>query len=244
MKKDDDLVLLTTAAVKMLCFFLRCSLDSLTHFYLCIYLRQHQQTTCLPLCSVEKWYPWRRVCVSYRWAKLLGLWQDWHMERLEVKCPMKLCHVCKKLTNFRLLSNIKPFIQSSSLHNLWLKFTAERYCLLSLCEQNCQIIVCLCEVTLHLENSGFQLHNANPILFPINREMSWWSSNQSNMINGTDGAVFHPLINRNELLYIFAADLCRYSDELTLICLQIIVATDKETTSIFHRMCHSTDCHW
>lgn len=30
------------------------------------------------------------------------------------------------------------------------------------------------------------------------------------MINGTDGAVFHPLINRNELLYIFAADLCRY----------------------------------
>lgn len=41
------------------------------------------------------------------------------------------------------------------------------------------------------------------------REMSWWSSNQSNMINGTDGAVFHPLINRSELLYIFAADLCR-----------------------------------
>lgn len=41
--------------------------------------------------------------------------------------------------------------------------------------------------------------------------MSWWSSNQSNMINGTDGAVFHPLINRNELLYIFAADLCRYT---------------------------------
>ena len=41
--------------------------------------------------------------------------------------------------------------------------------------------------------------------------MSWWSSNQSNMINGTDGAVFHPLISRNELLYIFAADLCRYA---------------------------------
>uniref|UniRef100_A0A665WZP2 Lysosome membrane protein 2-like n=1 Tax=Echeneis naucrates TaxID=173247 RepID=A0A665WZP2_ECHNA len=41
------------------------------------------------------------------------------------------------------------------------------------------------------------------------RKMSWWSSNQSNMINGTDGAVFHPLINRNEKLYIFAADLCR-----------------------------------
>lgn len=40
--------------------------------------------------------------------------------------------------------------------------------------------------------------------------MSWWSSNQSNMINGTDGSVFHPLLSRKELLYIFAADLCRY----------------------------------
>lgn len=41
------------------------------------------------------------------------------------------------------------------------------------------------------------------------RQMSWWSSNQSNMINGTDGSVFHPLLSRDELLYIFAADLCR-----------------------------------
>ncbi|XP_076127297.1 lysosome membrane protein 2a [Alosa pseudoharengus] len=41
------------------------------------------------------------------------------------------------------------------------------------------------------------------------RHMSWWSSNQSNMINGTDGSVFHPLLSRDELLYIFAADLCR-----------------------------------
>lgn len=30
------------------------------------------------------------------------------------------------------------------------------------------------------------------------------------MINGTDGSVFHPLLSRKELLYIFAADLCRY----------------------------------
>ncbi|KAJ8285210.1 hypothetical protein GJAV_G00023570 [Gymnothorax javanicus] len=41
------------------------------------------------------------------------------------------------------------------------------------------------------------------------REMTWWSSNQSNMINGTDGSAFHPLLSKNELLYIFAADLCR-----------------------------------
>ncbi|XP_023659032.1 lysosome membrane protein 2a isoform X1 [Paramormyrops kingsleyae] len=41
------------------------------------------------------------------------------------------------------------------------------------------------------------------------RKMTWWSSNQSNMINGTDGSAFHPLLSKNELLYIFAADLCR-----------------------------------
>ncbi|KAL7836682.1 hypothetical protein AOLI_G00279660 [Acnodon oligacanthus] len=41
------------------------------------------------------------------------------------------------------------------------------------------------------------------------RQMNWWSSNQSNMINGTDGSVFHTFLSRKELLYIFAADLCR-----------------------------------
>ncbi|KAG2465803.1 SCRB2 protein, partial [Polypterus senegalus] len=39
--------------------------------------------------------------------------------------------------------------------------------------------------------------------------LKWWSSNESNMINGTDGSTFHPLISKDELLYIFAADLCR-----------------------------------
>ncbi|KAI5613211.1 lysosome membrane protein 2 [Silurus asotus] len=41
------------------------------------------------------------------------------------------------------------------------------------------------------------------------RKMTWWSSEQSNMINGTDGSVFHTFLSRDELLYIFAADLCR-----------------------------------
>ncbi|XP_030647028.1 lysosome membrane protein 2 [Chanos chanos] len=41
------------------------------------------------------------------------------------------------------------------------------------------------------------------------KQMTWWSSNQSNMINGTDGSVFHPFLLRDELLYIFATDLCR-----------------------------------
>ncbi|XP_041107147.1 lysosome membrane protein 2-like [Polyodon spathula] len=40
-------------------------------------------------------------------------------------------------------------------------------------------------------------------------KMKWWSSNESNMINGSDGSAFHPLIGKNELLYIFSPDLCR-----------------------------------
>ncbi|XP_062907347.1 lysosome membrane protein 2-like [Mobula hypostoma] len=41
------------------------------------------------------------------------------------------------------------------------------------------------------------------------RSLNWWASNTSNMINGTDGATFHPLIKKDESLYIFAPDICR-----------------------------------
>ncbi|XP_048396952.2 lysosome membrane protein 2-like isoform X2 [Stegostoma tigrinum] len=39
--------------------------------------------------------------------------------------------------------------------------------------------------------------------------LNWWASNSCNMINGTDGASFHPLIKKDEKLYIFASDVCR-----------------------------------
>ncbi|KAI4887791.1 hypothetical protein NFI96_005766 [Prochilodus magdalenae] len=39
--------------------------------------------------------------------------------------------------------------------------------------------------------------------------LSWWSTNQCNMINGTNGASFHPVINKTERLYMFSSDLCR-----------------------------------
>uniref|UniRef100_A0A8C8IRW2 Uncharacterized protein n=1 Tax=Oncorhynchus tshawytscha TaxID=74940 RepID=A0A8C8IRW2_ONCTS len=40
-------------------------------------------------------------------------------------------------------------------------------------------------------------------------ELSLWTSEQSNMINGTDGSAFHPLLSKTERLYIFSPDLCR-----------------------------------
>nr|XP_056711647.1 lysosome membrane protein 2 [Euleptes europaea] len=40
-------------------------------------------------------------------------------------------------------------------------------------------------------------------------KLDWWTSPTSNMINGTDGSSFHPLIDPEETIYIFASDFCR-----------------------------------
>ncbi|XP_053196304.1 lysosome membrane protein 2c [Scomber japonicus] len=39
--------------------------------------------------------------------------------------------------------------------------------------------------------------------------LNWWTSDECNMINGTNGASFHPVITKSETLYIFSSDLCR-----------------------------------
>uniref|UniRef100_A0A668AS77 Scavenger receptor class B member 2 n=1 Tax=Myripristis murdjan TaxID=586833 RepID=A0A668AS77_9TELE len=39
--------------------------------------------------------------------------------------------------------------------------------------------------------------------------LKWWTTDECNMINGTNGASFHPIINKNETLYMFSSDLCR-----------------------------------
>ncbi|KAM8828977.1 lysosome membrane protein 2-like [Spinachia spinachia] len=41
------------------------------------------------------------------------------------------------------------------------------------------------------------------------RRLTFWGSNQSNSINGSDGSAFHPLLDKNERIYIFTPDLCR-----------------------------------
>uniref|UniRef100_A0A8C3GC68 Lysosome membrane protein 2-like n=1 Tax=Cyclopterus lumpus TaxID=8103 RepID=A0A8C3GC68_CYCLU len=40
-------------------------------------------------------------------------------------------------------------------------------------------------------------------------KLTFWTSNQSNSINGSDGSAFHPMLNKNERIYIFTPDLCR-----------------------------------
>ncbi|XP_026153144.1 lysosome membrane protein 2-like isoform X2 [Mastacembelus armatus] len=40
-------------------------------------------------------------------------------------------------------------------------------------------------------------------------QLKFWRSNQSNSINGSDGSAFHPLLDKNERIYIFTPDLCR-----------------------------------
>ncbi|CAL8277851.1 unnamed protein product [Merluccius merluccius] len=41
------------------------------------------------------------------------------------------------------------------------------------------------------------------------RLLDWWSSDQCNMINGTNGAFFHPVVTKDETLAMFSSDLCR-----------------------------------
>ncbi|XP_037608474.1 lysosome membrane protein 2-like isoform X2 [Sebastes umbrosus] len=40
-------------------------------------------------------------------------------------------------------------------------------------------------------------------------KLTFWKTNQSNSINGSDGSAFHPLLNKDERIYIFTPDLCR-----------------------------------
>ncbi|CAJ1070757.1 lysosome membrane protein 2-like isoform X1 [Xyrichtys novacula] len=40
-------------------------------------------------------------------------------------------------------------------------------------------------------------------------KVNFWTSEQSNSINGSDGSAFHPLLKKDERLYIFTPDLCR-----------------------------------
>uniref|UniRef100_A0A1A7X9Q1 Scavenger receptor class B, member 2 n=1 Tax=Iconisemion striatum TaxID=60296 RepID=A0A1A7X9Q1_9TELE len=41
------------------------------------------------------------------------------------------------------------------------------------------------------------------------RQLTLWSTNESNSIAGSDGSAFHPLLNKDERIYIFTPDLCR-----------------------------------
>ena len=42
-----------------------------------------------------------------------------------------------------------------------------------------------------------------------NKTLSWWSTPQANMINGTDGVFAQPKLDKSQKVYIFNTDLCR-----------------------------------
>ncbi|NP_001088246.1 uncharacterized protein LOC495077 [Xenopus laevis] len=41
------------------------------------------------------------------------------------------------------------------------------------------------------------------------KALDWWNTETCNMINGTDGTSFHPLLNKDDKIYMFSSDLCR-----------------------------------
>lgn len=54
-----------------------------------------------------------------------------------------------------------------------------------------------------------------------NKTLSYWSSQEANMINGSDGTLYPPFVDTSKQYYLFSSDLCRslvinYSDSYTL----------------------------
>lgn len=143
----------------------------------------------------EKWNARGGVCVSHWRGKLSRLWKNRHLERHEVTVLKTLC--CQKgnlpFRAWNYLHRKPPPIQFISCHPV---YRLRDFLFYPFNVKSKRIIFIWNGWDSDIDSFG-------------HRKMNWWSSNQSNMINGTDGAVFHPLINRNELLYIFAADLCR-----------------------------------
>ncbi|XP_060576218.1 lysosome membrane protein 2-like isoform X1 [Ruditapes philippinarum] len=39
--------------------------------------------------------------------------------------------------------------------------------------------------------------------------LTFWTSHTCNMLNGTDGTIFHPFMEKSDVLYVFSSDLCR-----------------------------------
>ncbi|CAH8455828.1 unnamed protein product [Heterobilharzia americana] len=47
------------------------------------------------------------------------------------------------------------------------------------------------------------------VKFHGNETLSYWTTPTANMINGSDGTIFHPFIKKEDKPYIFSADICR-----------------------------------
>jgi hypothetical protein len=43
-------------------------------------------------------------------------------------------------------------------------------------------------------------------------QLNWWKSDKCNAINGTDGTIWPPFVDKRDRLYFFVPDVCRYSN--------------------------------
>ncbi|CAF0832075.1 unnamed protein product, partial [Brachionus calyciflorus] len=67
------------------------------------------------------------------------------------------------------------------------------------------------------EWQSYKMMTGNDDVLNIAKIISWngkekvdiWSSDQANMINGTDGTLYPPFLDRNKRLYSFSPDMCR-----------------------------------
>ena len=52
-------------------------------------------------------------------------------------------------------------------------------------------------------------HEAEIVSWKNMTSIDVWTDSYCNAINGTDGTMFHPFIEKNETLYMFTNDICR-----------------------------------
>jgi len=52
-------------------------------------------------------------------------------------------------------------------------------------------------------------HEADIISWKNQTALDVWTDSYCNAINGTDGSMFHPFVNKNDTLYMFSSDICR-----------------------------------
>ncbi|XP_035762886.1 lysosome membrane protein 2c [Neolamprologus brichardi] len=63
--------------------------------------------------------------------------------------------------------------------------------------------------------------------------LNWWTSDECNMINGTIGTAFHPVITKNDMLYIFSSDLCRHRAPIIMSSPHFYQADEKFAQDVF-----------
>ena len=67
----------------------------------------------------------------------------------------------------------------------------------------------LCHARFIARFPGDLNHEAQIVSWKNMTSIDVWTDSYCNAINGTDGTMFHPFVEKNETIYMFTNDICR-----------------------------------